>query len=518
MFSLILTIIAPLLALVGGLSTQNQQAIKTQSVQQNQNFFQSACYQIEPDVKLIITKEDLDTVHSQYSNQPLCYGADAPIDPPNGLIGEYTLLRRGVELIPFKVEKEGEPYSGGCELGSAIRTVAQKPDGTKIYWEPSNYKEQDIRQFVEVFKGKNGKNYVYDIYARDTILDNLPDYITNCVESGGLVPVVETNTNIVPPQSIPLDAVIKDASSNTFYSNYENFLLEDPDTFPPNKNYLMKLEKQNVPKKALKNDQGKIGEYPITIEGKSYIYDIYFHVGSFYVRDQNSLKSWVYDATAESPPININHDPSLQLKALQFRLADSWTVFTPVCKPAIYLYPEKDTTLSVGVVPHGKLTKTIPDYGDGWNILAQKNGQILSSGNTYPYLYYEADLVDGYKPTTGWVISKDDIESKLSGILKSVGLNPNETRDFLSYWVPRLSEKPYYFAGLVTGSEIDEKERLTISQEPDSSLRVRFIFEGLDAPISVVAPSTSSFTRQGFVLVDWGGSLIGKSCEGTVIH
>lgn len=518
MFSFILTILAPVLAFVGGLSTPNVFPNANPTPTPQSNAWQNSCYQVEPAVKLTVSREDLDRVYTAIPGQPQCYGADAPVDAPNGLIGEYTLIRRAIGLTPIKVEKEGEPYNGGCELGSAIRWVAEKTDGTKIYWEPSNFREQDIRQFVEVLAGKEGKNYVFDIYAKDTILDNLPEYITNCVESGGLVPVTEENTSIIPPQVIPLKDVIGDASINVYYANYEKFLPQSPDSFPPNGNYLIKVDKQAIPKKALYDDQGKIGEYPLTINGTSYTYEIYFHVGAFYVRDTSSQESWVYGSEAEAPPTLSGRDPSLQFKALRFRVVDSWTVFTPVCKPAIYLYPPNDISISVRIEPKGKLTETIPDYGEGWHVRATTTGQIIADKKVYPYLYYEADLTNGYEPHEGWIIAKESLKVRLAGILTTLGLNEREKDDFLTYWMPRLNNKPYYFVGFVPQTEIEKQETLTLSQNPETKIRIRLIFEGLDVPIFIQAPTLSSPQRIGFTLVDWGGSLVGKTCEGKTIQ
>ncbi|MBI4130834.1 hypothetical protein HY468_05950, partial [Candidatus Roizmanbacteria bacterium] len=45
--------------------------------------------------------------------------------------------------------------------------------------------------------------------------------------------------------------------------------------------------------------------------------------------------------------------------------------WTPACKPALYLYPEKETQLSVKVLPQGHLTESIPPHGvNGWNVTA----------------------------------------------------------------------------------------------------------------------------------------------------
>lgn len=482
-------------------------------------FSQSACYQVEPDFKLAVTQADLDSVHTQYPSQPTCYqsGADqAPVDPPNGLIGDYTLIRRDIQLIPYKVKTEGEPFSGGCDLKSAIRWVGSKPDGTKIYWEPANHNEQDLRQFVEVFTKMEGKNFVFDVYAKDTILNNLPSYITNCKESGGLVPVDETNTNIVPPQTVPMADFLGDQTTNPYWVNYQKKLLEAPDSFPTVSNYLIKIDKEPLPKAA--DPDGLVGIYKTTINTKDYIYDVFYHVGAFYLRDQADRSVYVYDPTEEKPPSNKKHDPSLQLGALRFKVVNSWTVFTPVCKPAIYLYPQTDTNLKVSVHPVGKLTSSIPEYGDGWNVKAYKNGMLEENGKTYPYLFYEADLTDGYKPDEGWTVAKNDIPERLDSILISLGLNSREKSDFLDYWLPKLKEKPYYFIGLVPSGEVNMKEPLSLSLKPDTFVRIRLLFEGLDAPISVKTPQLPKVTRNGFTLVDWGGSLVGETCNGVKIH
>ena len=62
----------------------------------------------------------------------------------------------------------------------------------------------------------------------------------------------------------------------------------------------------------------------------------------------------------------------------------SW--LSPWCKPAIYLYPEKETQVKVKVNPAGKFTYTNPLYPvSGWNVLAKPDGTILSENKTFPY-------------------------------------------------------------------------------------------------------------------------------------
>ncbi|MBQ8827031.1 MAG: hypothetical protein IJ007_08060, partial [Oscillospiraceae bacterium] len=58
-------------------------------------------------------------------------------------------------------------------------------------------------------------------------------------------------------------------------------------------------------------------------------------------------------------------------------------------KPVIYLYPEKETEVSVKVnLKDGELTCTYPDHGDGWNVTAYPDGTLINSadGREYSYL------------------------------------------------------------------------------------------------------------------------------------
>ena len=105
------------------------------------------------------------------------------------------------------------------------------------------------------------------------------------------------------------------------------------------------------------------------------------------------------------------------------------------------------------------------------------------------------------------------IKDQISKVLKQIGFNEKEIGDFVEYWIPRLQTKPYYFVTLIPENVINEKEKLTFSKQPDTLIRTRVIFEGLDYPVSV-SPLSSipSHARSGFVATDWGGTIVGESC------
>jgi len=88
-----------------------------------------------------------------------------------------------------------------------------------------------------------------------------------------------------------------------------------------------------------------------------------------------------------------------------------WRIFLftfQLKKPAIYLYPEIDSQINVSLDLNGKLTKTEPEYRNGWQIFATKDGII---DNRYDYLFWEADLNELEPPAEGWVVGYADLEN-----------------------------------------------------------------------------------------------------------
>src|SRR3989338_10290811 len=245
---------------------------------------------------------------------------------------------------------------------------------------------------------------------------------------------------------------------------------------------------------------------------------------TFYFRDKSGDDPKVYYYTITNDVINTDQSrsPALQLKTMPFNTENLWTWATPICKPAVYLYPEKPTEINVKLNIAGNLTASIPDYDPalGWNVKAypdgtiqQLNNETMQQSTTYPYLYYEADVTGITIPKEGWVIEASGIRYQVSGIMKEIGFNEKEITDFLDYWQPRLEEKPYYFVTLLPEEIISEKENLSLSLNPDTIIRTRVIFEGLDGPLSVMPlKNIPRHDREGFVLTDWGGALVGKSC------
>jgi hypothetical protein len=147
------------------------------------------------------------------------------------------------------------------------------------------------------------------------------------------------------------------------------------------------------------------------------------------------------------------------------------------------------------------------------------NSQEKLAHVNYPYLFYEAKIKKLRVPKKGWVVAREDLGGFFKKILGRLGLNNREIGDFSEYWVKKLNDAPYYFIGLLDRDELDSLEKISFSKEPDTFIRVRFVFEKLFATVRLEPPNLPEKPKRGgFVAVDWGGVLIDGSCEEGLVH
>ncbi|MFT3713125.1 MAG: hypothetical protein QM817_36180 [Archangium sp.] len=181
-----------------------------------------------------------------------------------------------------------------------------------------------------------------------------------------------------------------------------------------------------------------------------------------------------------------------------------------MAKPVIYLYPPVAQDVSVRVFPNGGVTKSDPAYGDGWTVKAQPSGKLVArDGKTHPYLFWESGLTEKPQPLTeGIVVPREKLRAWLMRTLAEQGLNERETKDFLEFWWPKMSVKPFAAIRFVPREEIDRAAPLEISPKPATVIRVLIDFRALDAPVELREQKlTAAPKRSGFTAVEWGGLL-----------
>lgn len=191
--------------------------------------------------------------------------------------------------------------------------------------------------------------------------------------------------------------------------------------------------------------------------------------------------------------------------------ADSLIPQAECGKPVIYLYPEKQTDVRVALPKFINVTVSDPVYpSKGWNVTANPNGDLVSKadGKTYGSLYWEGTGVGYQPPTTGFVIKSTDVTSTLASLLTEYGLNQKESFEFMEFWLPEFSKTkaPYFRVSFLT-DEWSKAAPLSVFPRPRTSIRVFMDWQALSAPISIPEPKITTPERDGFTLVEWGGTL-----------
>lgn len=176
-------------------------------------------------------------------------------------------------------------------------------------------------------------------------------------------------------------------------------------------------------------------------------------------------------------------------------------------KPVVYLYPTKETKVTVKV--GADITKSDPTYNDGWTITAKPSGQLVLNGKTFPYLFWEGQG-QGLYPTVdaGFIVKKEDIASTLKDHLAKLGLNQKESADFMEFWLPKMPATPYVRLTWFGTQQLNRLAPLSISPKPDTTIRVFLDFKGLNTPYDIKPQTLTAQKRTGFTAVEWGGLLI----------
>ncbi|HSX40857.1 MAG TPA: hypothetical protein VLF68_04570 [Candidatus Saccharimonadales bacterium] len=182
-------------------------------------------------------------------------------------------------------------------------------------------------------------------------------------------------------------------------------------------------------------------------------------------------------------------------------------------KPVIYLYPQHDTVVNVKLDIPGTVIVSDPKYPDqtGWqNVLAHPDGTLEYQNKTYHELFYETAVTKKVTPQTGLLVSSKDLQTSLTTLTSRLGLLPNEQKEFMEYWMPKLNKlnAPYIFVSVLTQQQKDSIDHVDISPKPDVFIEMLFVFKPLTS-LTSLTPLTLPTTpkRVGFTAVEWGGTI-----------
>ena len=192
----------------------------------------------------------------------------------------------------------------------------------------------------------------------------------------------------------------------------------------------------------------------------------------------------------------------------------AYKVYTPSlsAKPIIYLYPEEPTLCSVKVTLNGELTCTYPAHGEhGWqDFTAYPDGTLVfPDGKEYYALYWEGVQYADWDFSVGYCVKGEDTAEFLEWALTEQGLSRRELNEFIIYWLPIMQNNPYNVISFQKEAYTDGAI-LDISPAPDSLLRVFMTFYASETEVDIAPQNFEPFTRNGFTVVEWGGSQIVK--------
>ena len=174
-------------------------------------------------------------------------------------------------------------------------------------------------------------------------------------------------------------------------------------------------------------------------------------------------------------------------------------------KPVIYLYPEETTEISVKLDYNGTLTTTYPQYIDGWQVTAESDGTIHYNGREYYCLFWEGISNVNYSLDKGFCIKGEDTEEFLEKALKEMGLTDKEANEFIIFWLPKMENNAY---NIISFQEeiYTENAQLTVSPAPDTLIRVFMAWKSSDTFVEIEPQELSAPERNGFTVIEWGGS------------
>ncbi len=180
-------------------------------------------------------------------------------------------------------------------------------------------------------------------------------------------------------------------------------------------------------------------------------------------------------------------------------------------KPIIYLYPEKEHEVEVKIFPKGELEFTYPVYKDSWKYTVTPEGVLKDGNKNYYYLFWEGkhtnNMLKGEDLKTGFVIKGSKTQEFFEEVLPKMGLNPTEYNEFIVYWTPLMQDNAYNFIHFMFNDEYDERVAgIEVSPKPDNMFRMFMVYKPLFAFQEVIPQTIQKANREGFTLIEWGGT------------
>ena len=128
-----------------------------------------------------------------------------------------------------------------------------------------------------------------------------------------------------------------------------------------------------------------------------------------------------------------------------------------------------------------------------------------SDGSEHYYLFWEGDKKIDWDMSEGFIVKGSEITQFLREKLIFMGLTPREYNDFITYWAPEMSQNEYNLVSF-SWEQYEELAPLVITPKPDKIFRVHMVYKAIDVPVAITEQQLPAFERNGFSVLEWGGS------------
>lgn len=208
-------------------------------------------------------------------------------------------------------------------------------------------------------------------------------------------------------------------------------------------------------------------------------------------------------------PIKVNYispkEPLIN-KLLQLFFRDPYE--NVAYKPILYLYPTKDTNITVKLENKEKIITSYPKYNNGWNVFSKTNGDLYDKDGKYYYaLYWDEVNSNKIDFKEGFYVTKASAINFLEEKLTILGLNNRERNEFIMYWLPILEKNNQSLVYFELTEERQKNNSLIIEPPVDSLLRINMHIKKVNNKIEIKEQELKSFKRIGFTAIEWGGTI-----------
>ena len=125
------------------------------------------------------------------------------------------------------------------------------------------------------------------------------------------------------------------------------------------------------------------------------------------------------------------------------------------------------------------------------------------------YTEKEGETNTNYDLSKGFCVKGKDTAKFLEDALEKLGLNRKEAKEFIVYWLPLMQDNPYNIISFQTDIYTDAAN-LNINPSPDTLIRVFMTYQSADKYVDLPKQQLSAPERNGFTVVEWGGTEIYK--------